>query len=152
MKSMRYKSWEIEYDEMLTRQIYKKLISGPEKCVCDNCKNFLLARENFYPESLKEILNQLGIDYKKETELCYFNRIETGWHLYKGWFHFVGKFQKPPKDNDLRIYEMVPDFEDFAWSFFDKRDLVPEEFGNNPVVQLEWIGILPWVIDEEEPE
>lgn len=152
MKNMRYKSWGIEYDEMLTCQIYKKLISGPEKCDCDNCKNFLLARENLYPESLKEILNQLGIDYKKEAELCYFNRVKPGWHLYKGWFHFVGKLQNPPRDNDLRIFELVPDFEDFAWSFFDKRDLVSEEFGNNPVVQLEWIGIVPWVINKEEPE
>lgn len=150
MKTLIEKSWGIEYDAVLTEQVYKCLASSPEECVCENCKNFLLARKNVYPENFKRMLEQLGIDYKKEIEICYFQRIRPGWHLYKGWFHFVGHIRNMPSDEGTRIYKLVPDFKDFAWSFTNKQDLVPEAFGQSPVVQLEWIGIVPWVIDLPE--
>jgi hypothetical protein len=151
MKTLIYESWVIGYDDVLTREIFKDVISGPQRCGCGNCENFILARDQVYPESLKKILNQLGIDYQKETEISHFNRVRTGCHFYGGWFHFVGQIQKAPEDEGANIYGRVPEELDFAWSFSNKQYLIPEAFGRNPVIQLDWIGKVPWVIDTEEP-
>ncbi len=151
MKIIEYNKWEIEYDDYLTQKVYKSLTSGPEDCVCENCKNFLLAREDFYPEDFKKVLNQLGVDSKKEVEITWFNRIKPGWHLYSGWFHFVGNILKIPQFGYKTIYEQAPEFKNFAWDFSVRKHLISSAFEQNPVVQLEWIGLVSWVIDLPEP-
>jgi hypothetical protein len=149
MKTLLYESWVIEYDDVLTRSIYNDLTSGTENCGCQLCINFSHARGSVYPDSFKKMLDQLGIDAEKETEICQFNRLSPGWHLYAGWFHFVGTIKKAPSDE--LTYKQVPDESDFSWYFRSKKDLLPKAFGQNPVVQLNWIGKVPWVIDAEEP-
>ena len=186
MKIIEHNKWIVEYDDHLTRKIYKSLTGGPEDCICGNCKNFLLARENFYPDDFKKVLNQLGIDSKKETEIFQSYRVKPGWHLYQGWFHFVGNILKSPQVDHNTIYEQVPfykgwfrfignilkgpqvdlkssqadfesiyyqvpEFKNFGWTFSTNKDLISDAFEQNPVVQLEWIGLVPWVIDSPEP-
>lgn len=151
MKTLIYESWVIEYDDVLTRNIYNDLIGGAENCGCELCRNFSHARRSVYSDCLKKMLGQLCISAEKEAELCYFYRLSPGWHLYKGWFHFIGTIKEKPPSDELLIYKQVPDELDFAWSFSSKQDLIPKAFGRNPVVQLDWIGKVPWVIDTEEP-
>lgn len=151
MKTLIYESWVIDYDDILTREIFKDVISGPQHCGCGHCENFILARDQVYPESLKKMLGRLGISAEKEAEICYFCRLSPGWHLYKGWFHFIGTIKEKSPSDELLIYKQVPDELDFAWCFSGKQHLIPKAFGRNPVVQLDWIGKVPWVIDTEEP-
>ncbi len=151
MKTLTYETWSLNYDDMLTRKLFRDVVSGPEECACDPCKNLVLSREQIYPKDLMTMLDRLGIDYQKETELCYFNRVKPGWHFYKGWFHFVGQIQEAPDDGGKGIYGCVPDAESFAWSFRDKPDFVPKAFGEHPVVQLDWVALVPWLLDTEEP-
>jgi len=152
MKIIEYNGWKIEYDDYSTRKIYKSLTGEPEDCVCNNCKNFILARENFYPEDFKKVLNQLGIDSKKEAELCYFQRIKPRWHHYSGCFFFVGNILKRPQFVYDTTYEQVPEFKNFAWTFTTDKYLIPDAFGENPGVQLQWTGLVPWVIDLPDPD
>ncbi len=151
MKPLKSRPEIVAYEDVLARNCVRDVISGPEMCVCDQCKNFVQGREQIYPKRLMTMLDRLGIDYQKETELCYFNRVKPGWHFYKGWFHFVGQIQEAPDDAGDGIHMRVPDRESFAWSFRDKHDLVPKAFGQHPVVQLEWLAIVPWLLDAEEP-
>ena len=151
MKALTYESWIIEYDDMFTQQILKNVVSGPQSCGCGNCKNFILARDKVYPDDLKKLLEQLGIDYQKETEICHFNRIKAGQHFYGGWFHFVGEIKETFEYKVINIGGRVPDIENFAWSFSERHDLVPKEFGQAPVVQLDWLAVVPWLMESEEP-
>jgi hypothetical protein len=149
MKTLKYETWVIEYDDALTRSIYRNITGGTKTCTCLYCDNFSCARDSVYPDDFKKLLDQLGIDPEKETEVFQYNRISPGWHLYGGWFHFVGSI----KENFSleQIYPQVPDFLDFDWSFRDEISLLPKAFGQNPVVELDWIGKVPWVINAEEP-
>jgi hypothetical protein len=151
MKTLKYETWVIEYDDALTRDIYRNITGGTKTCTCLYCANFSLARESVYPDDFKKLLDQLGIDSEKEVEVFQYNRITPGWQLYGGWFHFVGSIKENyTLDNGL-ILNQVPDFLDFTWLFTDRITLLPKPFGQNPVVQLDWVGKVPWVIDAEEP-
>jgi hypothetical protein len=150
MNTLIYESWVIDYDDELTREIFKDVISGPLSCKCGNCKNFTQAREQVYPENFKKVLNQLGIDYQKETEVFQITRIKAGWHLYGGWFHFAGQIKKASENEELSMCGRDSEKPDFVWSFNNKQDLIPKAFGQNPVVQINWNGKVPWVIDMEE--
>lgn len=149
MKILEYESSVIEYDDLLTREIIKDFVSGPQECTCCFCRNFLLAREQVYTEDFKKLLSQLGINYTKEIEVFQYYRISPGKQLYGGWHNFVGKIQM---QDEKEVHNLVPDIKNFAWSFNEKHILIPKEFGNNPVVQIQWTGIVPWLLDEIEPK
>lgn len=66
-------------DRELTKLTYEGFtLGGAESCGCDDCKNFVYNREDIYPEEIKKLFDQLGIDYKKETEIGHYCRQPEG--------------------------------------------------------------------------
>lgn len=59
----------VEYDAAATREAYAKDEGGINSCNCEYCANYRLVREKIYPPDFRELLSELGIDYRKEVEL-----------------------------------------------------------------------------------
>ncbi len=154
-KRIIYKKWIFEVDVKRTKEVYAKIdLGSPESCICSGCKNFSINREEIYPNEFKSLLNELGIDYKKESEVVHYCKLENGSHFYGGWFHFKGKIlsgvdsrqELNLNDNSLSMISMTDDFKvafskDGALSFFDS-----DEF--DELVQVDFSAHSEWIIDK----
>lgn len=148
-----YMDWVLEVDRKSTEQAYHAVsASGADTCSCSNCKNYVAFRDKVFPAEIKELLDNLGIDYRKEVEIISWEVLPGGLRHIGGWFHFKGRILK---GKDYRIplpgggytFDLTKVAENFSigfakgsdLSFFeDKADLVQVEFDTN----------IPWVIDK----
>ncbi|WP_338790551.1 hypothetical protein [Bernardetia sp. MNP-M8] len=149
MKTITYKNQIFEVDFDRTKEVYDNIqFSNLFSCNCHGCRNFLVNRENIYPKEVLNLMIQLGIDYKKGSELHHICKIEIGKHLYGGWFHFKGRILE--NGNELTETETIEVNEDFKFffkrdgslSFFDKEE-------HNQIMQLEILAHSDWVLEKE---
>src|SRR5258706_13876278 len=90
MTEMRIGDQTIRYDRDATTAVYGSLEHGfTEKCGCIFCKNFAAQRNLGYPASFRALLEQLGIDPKKEGEAFENGPVKDGWHPFCGWVYFL---------------------------------------------------------------
>jgi len=61
----------IEYNAEATRERYSAVEGSIAHCACPYCENYRLVREAIYPSEFLALLVQLGVDYRKETELTH---------------------------------------------------------------------------------
>ena len=150
--TIKYKDWDLTFDRDATKLAYDNCDKGSaESCDCNDCKNFADNKDKIYPNEVKRLFDQLGVDYKKETEINHYCRQKDGLHHYGGWFHFKGEF----KGMDCTVsflfsghtLELTPVTENFSIGFrvdnsltifSDKDGLVPIEFEVK----------VPWTIDK----
>jgi hypothetical protein len=77
------------------RGVYNHVpIGGPEACGCSHCRNFAAARCQIYPAEVLSLFEELGTDFSKESEVYQMDRLESGLHLFDGWFHCVGRIER----------------------------------------------------------
>ena len=155
-KTVKYKEWTFEVEHGRTKEIYDKVEFGsPEGCGCNYCENFATNRENIYPDEIKNLLSEFGIDYKKESEIYHMARLETGLHHYGGWFHFKGKIIEG-KDCKIDLggggstFDTDKVVDNFEIAFMKGSDLTffdKEEKDN--LIQIEFIADSEWVLDKE---
>ncbi len=139
--------WRIEYDPDTTRAAYATLqAGGAEACGCDPCRNWVLTRDRLVPQELKELLGRLGVPLDRDAEVYHIARLESGLHLYAGWYHFVGRVLTGELDGAESIA-----FGPFKVFFHSHPALLPEAFAGLPVVQLEFEAELPWLSGVPEP-
>jgi hypothetical protein len=153
MKTINFKHWKLFVDEKLTNETYKKVeVGGVESCECNDCKNFAKNRENIYPEEIKNLLIDLGIDYHKECEVWHYCKDEFGKHCYSGWFHFKGKFEgencKVDLQNNISTYNLTPITENFSIGFLNESSLTFFEEKQN-LVQVEFDVKTEWTISKD---
>jgi hypothetical protein len=85
------------------------------------------------------------VDPRCEAEVYSRGRDESGLYRYGGWFHFVGELE-----TEIDKIESVGDH--FLFWLARHVALVPAAFGDSPIVQLEFMAGVPWVLDEPEPD
>ena len=149
-----FKEWTLTVDREATLTTYTSVANGSAAdCDCSDCKNYLANREIVFPSMIKSLFNQLGIDYRKESEVWKMYKDEEGLHLYNGIFHFKGSFEGKscevplPNTNNFTC-SMTPIDEHFSLGFRYANDL--SYFTNNDnLVQVEFEVKLPWVIDKK---
>jgi len=154
-KEVKFKEWVFQVDFERTNEVYRNVEIGcPESCGCNNCLNFSKNREELYPLEFKELLIELGVDYKKESEIYHSHKNEKGKHFYGGWFHFKGKI-KEGKDcriemgnggRGLNTLKLNDDFQvgflkEDDLSFFDKEE-------KSQLIQIEFYLLSDWVLDK----
>lgn len=153
MTTIKFREWELIVDRELTKLTYEKVsVGGPESCGCNDCKNFANNRENIYPDEIKKLFYDLGVDYKKESEIWHYSRKENGIHCYSGWFHFKGHF----KGKDCKIitgktsstFDLTAITESFSIGFCYDSSLSYFENKEN-LVQIEFDAKTTWTIDKE---
>lgn len=139
--------WSYSLDRDATLEAYQVVEhGGSETCECAGCRNFLLARAKVFPASFLALLDQLGIDPLKDSEVYHNGRILPGRHDYGGWFHFVGTLQETG--------DFPPVYLDEDFSVWMCRASAPrlDSLKSSPVVQLEFHAkSVPWLLSEPEP-
>ena len=146
MTEITFHDWILECDVEATRETYQKVSQGSaETCVCIYCKNFLALRDKLFQGEFLELLNNLGVDCRKDVEIYLQATLEKGKYSYAGWFHSIGKVKQNGNvvilKNELKVY------------FMQNKDLMFDEFEGKDLVQIEFENaVLPWVLEELEPE
>ena len=91
MAIVKYRTWIFDVDLETTKTEYAKAgESGAESCTCGYCANYVAYREFVFPEEIKELLQSLGIDYRKEAEIVTYDILPSQMQHIEGWFHFKG--------------------------------------------------------------
>ena len=144
LTAIRFGMWSVLVDRTATTRAYARCSGSVSTCDCAPCRNFVAARDKAFPAPVLSLLAELGIDWHCEAEVYSQGRNDDGLHQYGGWFHFVGKLEAEI-DNVDRVGEH------FQLWFTRHTSVVPAAFGDSPVVQLEFVTDVPWVIDEAQP-
>lgn len=153
MQTVRVMNWVLAVEPAETARLQATRERGsPEECACLHCRNFSAARETAYPQPFRELLNQLGIPHDRESEMWHGGESEPGLHFYAGWFHFVGHVVSGPEAHQAGPQggpvELAAISESFSLGFTRNIALVPVEFGDIEVGQLEFSTHVPWVLQE----
>lgn len=151
--------WKITYDYEATRKAYAQInVGDPERCRCEHCLNFAAVRDEVYPREVREVFEEIGIDYRKESEVYHLYKISPGSHEYGGWFNFIGTVEyidesyRPSKEKPGWL-KYVTVSESFSWFFSDYRvEAYHKAFSNQPIVQIDFNAIVPWVLKAKEPD
>jgi hypothetical protein len=161
MDLVSYKKWVLQVDREATREAYAATPSGgSDECGCLYCQNFAAAREHLYPEEFLALLEQLGIDYRKEVEVWEASAPNARIRFCSGWFHFVGKILSTDNRETPRRVTLAqthtkllegqePIGGNFALGFSNRRDVISDAFEKHSVVQLDFSAEVPWVLEEE---
>jgi hypothetical protein len=149
---VKYRDWEFEVNKELTLDTYNKVLQGgAEECICGDCKNYLIHRENIFPTEVKELFYELGVDYKKDVEVfTYFqNEIET---QLGGWFHFKGRIIRGVDyRNKLVNGGYSIDFTDIGNNFsiaFGHDNALTYFEDKDGLVQIEFISTTNFITDK----
>lgn len=144
LNEVKITDWVIGVDLEKTAEFYQNEL---EVCDCLYCRNFAGASllEN---EQLYSILKKLGINAATPNHVSFFPTDDKEKLLYIGNYPFTGKVLKGElcsisnwnETNTLKI-------ENFAIGFSEELELVPEDF-SEPVIQVNFEAIMPWVLDE----
>jgi hypothetical protein len=103
------------------------------------------------------LTDALGVDATKPVELCHYPIQESpGQYVTSGWFHLVGSIISGAdaqvwegNTGRFQLEQLVPGLE---FGFSARLVMVPKVFDGLPVIQLEFVTRVPWVLDEPAPE
>jgi len=154
MKTIQFHDWLLHVDMDLTRSTYSAVTNGSaDECSCNDCLNYVTNRTNAFPAEIKVLLDELGIDCRKESEVWRMCKDLDGLHRYAGFFHFKGSFEGEScvlqEPNGVTTLKLVNIGSNFSIGFcFDNSLAYFENIEN--LVQVEFEVRLPWVISEKE--
>jgi hypothetical protein len=139
--------WKYSADRDATINAYRQMKrGGVDTCDCPTCRNFRVARERVFPEAFLRLLDELGIDPLKDSEVYHNARLSPGRHDYGGWYHFIGTLDET---GDFPVVQLGDGFT--AWMC---RASAPRlaRLEKVPTVQLEFHAErVPWLLNEPEP-
>ena len=132
----------VSVDSDATRDAYARITrGGADTCNCLPCRNYRLVRDIAYPTEFRSLLDELGVDYRKELEVYFGVPQPDGLHHYEGWFCFAGK-----------VYgrDITPELETspFSYRIDDSAPEPQPEFAGMSVVTLWFATAVPWRLDE----
>jgi hypothetical protein len=136
--------WKYTADRDATILAYSRAERGwVDKCDCVPCKNFRVARAQALPAKFLALLDELGIDPRKDGEVYYNARLAPGRHCYGGWYHFIGTLDET---GDFPVVDLGDGFT--AWMCRAYTPTLPSLKGM-PAVQVEFLAkAVPWLLDE----
>lgn len=134
--------WVIEVDRKTTVQAYKKLQSGAQECGCQGCQNFIRIREKFFSKEFLDMLNQLGIDYKKDVEVYDIEDTSCKKRIFSGWYHACGRILQgwktpEPKLGEVQELKYIPFDNNCKILIREAHALASKDFPH-PILQLEF--------------
>ncbi len=158
MQRLRFKRWRVRVDPAATRKAYGQIdIGSAESCGCRPCRNFVVARQHVFPPAVLDLFRRLGIALNLEAEVYHLGRSAPGVHLYGGWFHFVGRIESGRdawrQVGSTGFTDDLVDIRDgFSIGFTAHTALVRKPFKGQPLVQVEFRVMIPWILEETEAE
>lgn len=136
-QTMRIGDWVIEADVEETRRQYAKDIE--DMCECLLCENYREVMKTL-PREKAQMFEDFGLQPSVCTDINEFGQ-EGDRHLYVASYFIVGRIIEGKKEWD-------PD-RNWYISFEVPRDdrFIPEGFPK-PVLQLDCVTLLPWIMEE----
>ncbi|QBD79671.1 hypothetical protein EPA93_28310 [Ktedonosporobacter rubrisoli] len=138
--------WVIEVDSQATHEAYLK--KETITCSCPGCQNYLAAclAGQALTSAMGALFEDLGMLPEKETEVyVYCGNAERHQACYGGFSHLVGRLLNRPANP--REYTSVDDW--FQVAFTEKAHALSPTFPQ-PVLQMEFLGVIPWVLPNLE--
>lgn len=117
--------WKVTYDLEATRSLYAAAEDGEaDRCDCAYCQDFRNLRGQVYPLNIRTILERIGIDYQKESEVYHICKLEDRKHLYGGSFVFFGSVEclDQAYERSGPTYRDVEVTPDFSWAFLEVEE------------------------------
>lgn len=152
-----FRDWTLTVDLEATRSACTSVENGSaEDCKCNDCENYIACRVMAFPDEIKALLEQLGVDYRKEIDIWRMCMDEDGKHRYSGFFHFKGSFDGKdcfvPTTGGGGTMSMTAIDESFSIGFTVAEDFTYFKDKQN-LVQVEFETRIPWKITKKlEPE
>ncbi|TFF36907.1 hypothetical protein [Mucilaginibacter psychrotolerans] len=153
IEKVTFKDWVFEVDRSLNEAHYAMFVSdGAATCGCGNCENYLAYRDQIFPDEVKKLFDNLGIDYKKDAEIMTNYKTSDGLYNIMGWFHFKGLILRGkncaiplPGGNGYSI-ELSRFSDNFSIGFSNRDNLSYFE-NNDDLIELTFETNIPWVLD-----
>ena len=148
-----FHGWRFLVDLETTRAAYAtSKRRGARDCTCLYCKNLVAARAREYPEELRDFLGAVGVDPHLEAEVWEAGPLDKGLSMNAGWWHFAGDVESEGEPS----IRLRPNSSGFSrdWSLTvlpGQRSLALDTFGSAPLVQVEFVALVPWVLDAPYP-
>lgn len=134
-----FRGWVAEVDVDATRRAYAAGSPGASvECGCDECANFIAAREAgyVYPVEVAKLLQGMGVDLTRETDVFVDGSAGRGTVVYGGWFNVAGELVREAPGP----VEVEPGFELQA---LPEGAVVDDAFGEAPVFRIEFHALVP---------
>jgi hypothetical protein len=129
----------------------------PWTCQCSGCRNYRVARDLIYTAPVLEFFAQFGIDTMKPAEIYEGGLVGDTFNC-GCWFQFAGTMATPPQEPvqtaNMRVRKIITEravyiSEALQVDFTDTvLGLVPPSFKGRPLVQLECLFKIPWLLAE----
>jgi hypothetical protein len=153
MQLIKFREWEFLVDKQSTLETYSKVtVGGPDSCGCSYCKNFVANRDELYPDEIRLLFSDLGIDWNKEYEVVEYGIIDPdGNYLYGGWFHFKGQLVKKSTKIPFEKTDDTPISVKFSIRFRNCKGGGNSYFENkdDDLVQIDFEVKIPWVLSQD---
>lgn len=146
LKKIEMADWKLEVDVERTLDFNQNKL---EVCDCLYCQNFSAVIQQKHPLLQKGLL-ELGIEAATPNHVSYFDR-EDGGYLAVGNYHFSGKLLEG-EWSTMEDWHAgnTAEVDGMQIGLSTEMELLPEDFPE-PVIQLNFELVMPWVL-EEEPE
>lgn len=90
MEIIKYRNWVLAVDRPGNEALYNEVeVNGAQSCGCDDWQYFDSIGDALFPDEVKQLFLQLGIDIKKNFDVSDFGGGAMG-HTFNGQFHFKG--------------------------------------------------------------
>jgi hypothetical protein len=141
-----FDEWKYRADRDATILAYARTErGGADTCNCAGCRNFRTARADYFPPEFITLLDQLGIDPRKDAEVHHNARIAPRRHDYGGWYHFIGTLDEIGASSPVKLGANFT-----VWMCPASAPGLPSLDGEQ-LVQLEFHAeAVPWLLDEPE--
>jgi hypothetical protein len=155
---MNIKHWIVKYDKIATRLAYSQIDVGiPESCPCEYCPNFVAVRDEVHPIEVLKMLEKIGIDYRKESEVFFCNKEDDGKLCYAGELCFVGSVENTneayePFEGKANVLTFEDKAQIYIWNFSNVAFPRLSVFKNKQVASFYFSVRVPWVLQTKEPD
>ena len=138
--------YKIDVDTDETKRFYdQKEILG--ECPCAGCRNFEKAID-ILPADILNFFESLGVDIRKAAEWAASHTNKNGKVFYTGFCHLNGTILNG--DSSEHRVHMIQILNDLQISFQNDCYLLEKDFPS-PMIQMEFVLFVPWVLPEENP-
>ena len=139
MQVIEFNGWTFEVDRKATEAVYAAETASVDECGCSDCRRFDAARYDLLHPDARALLERLGVDVAKETELVNFGPDSNNRDIWSWLYNFVGRVVAVPEQAERegdRPFTTLSS--DFAIGFTSNVTLVSEAMRERgPVVQAE---------------
>ena len=135
MKELVLVGYNVQVDEDVTREWYEH--SDGWNCICGHCRNFIMiAKRQMLPDSILDVLNELGIPPEKPTYLSELYQDDAGIH-YQFSYRIAGVILEKEEIINNGAARCTHEIYPYGAPSF------PE-----PHFDLEFYAVLPWILNE----